>query len=69
MDEPPPHIWGMHIVPVSLEPPAVAELKRVYVRPEGRGHGVGEARARRGRGAPYHERHGRVYVFFERVLD
>lgn len=30
----------------ALEPPAVAEIKRVYVRPEGRGRGVGEAMTR-----------------------
>ena len=29
-----------------LEPPAIAEIKRVYVRPEGRGRGVGEAMTR-----------------------
>jgi ribosomal protein S18 acetylase RimI-like enzyme len=29
-----------------LEPPAIAELKRVYVRPAGRGRGVGEAMTR-----------------------
>lgn len=85
-----------------LEPPAIAELKRVYVRPSARGRGVGEAMTRalmdrakslgyttvrldtapelaaaqalyRRLGftpcAPYHEGHGREYVFFERALD
>ena len=40
-----------------LEPPAIAELKRVYVRPSARGRGVGEAMTRalmdRARGAGY----------------